>query len=394
MSLARLPRLQTGLLLLLVAGCEPVTQPGTNHTLAVPTSPRYVISSLGMVAPTDSTNDYNGTYQGGQGIGRGYSTLYRDTYTAPHGWRGEGSGMHYGVDIRVNRAPVKASLGGLVMRADSTDKSGWGGLVVIRATNPYTNSGYVYFVYAHLSEIHVAKNTTVLTGQVIGRSGGNWNDSGKGAAQGPHLHFQIDKSMSTSLPSPYSVSFARIDSEIDSDFEVMNSTYSPMVFVQGGYRWEFQRTDTEPWKREELWRAVNVASSGVSGGAFWMDGNYDPWLERGAVRLYCGENAPCGTSIAADASMYKYIRLNVHLNCAVSPLTLYFTTKDNPTFHPDRRIEVPVGYGPATLTIPAYQHGQWSGIITGLRVDPSVNCDWGTEINYIGYIRLVSSSTG
>jgi hypothetical protein len=343
-----------------------------------------------MVAPTDSTNEYNGTYQGGQGIGRGYSTLYRDTYTAPNGWRGEGSGMHQGVDIRINRALVKASRGGLVIRADSTDVNGWGGLVVIQAANPYA-SGYVYLIYAHLSEIHVSDNSTVTTGQVIGRSGGNSNDPGKGAAQGPHLHFQIDKSVnSTSFPSPHTYTYARINSEIDSDYEVMNHTYNPMVFVQGGYRWEFQQNGN--W---EFWQAANVASSGVSGGALWIDGNVDPWVQRGDGTVYCALTAPCSTQIAADANMYRYVRLDMALNCTSLPIAIYFKTSTENYFSGDKMVPgQPTGPLPPTTIYYMGGHAKWTGVITGLRVDPGADCSQNSAINYIGFIRLVSTSTG
>lgn len=376
------------------AGAEPARGP----------SLASYVAPAGMVKPVAIVRDYNGTFDGEVvSGGKDYSTLYRDRY-APTNGKGEGGGRHGGVDIRVDPGTVvRASLGGRVIRARcdwnqsrvSGSSKGWGGWVVIKARNPYGSvNDSVLFTYAHLDKFDFVKegpNVYVTTGQTIGLSGGNLN-SGlcPGNSTGPHLHFQIDKD----FPNDLDRIWADVDNTNlpDTNYDVSDFTYNPMVFIQGGYRWEFETAGNA-----EYWSPGNARAFGVSGGAYWMDGDFDPWLRRGGANanVSCGRTYLCSSQITAEADFYRYIRLDLHLNCAVTPLTVYFTTDSYPDFHQDRRFEVPVGYGPVSVTIPAYaNHGQWRGIITGLRVDPSVNCDWGNEINYIGYIRLVSSSTG
>ena len=348
-------------------------------------APRFGLQP-GMVKPVTNVREYNGTLYGRPNTGSwGYSTLYRDNYDTPGSgltFTGEGSGQHTGVDILApSGTSVYATQAGVIERNDCL--TAWGGLVVIKSPNIYWPGHYVYHTYAHMKSrtTKVAKGTPVAAGEQIGVSGGASTDPCRGNTTGAHLHYQIDNETFSGLPR----SQLETTNTPDINNDVNDYTYSPMLYLQGGYSWEFSQPGNA-----EFWQA-NVTTAGVSGDAFWMDGNYDPWMQRGEGRVSCtGATVPCNTQIAAEADFYRYVEINLHLNCAVTPLVVYFTTDKYPTFHHDRRVEIPVGYGPATLRIPMYErNSDWRGIITGLRVDPSVNCDWGNEVNYIGYIRLV-----
>lgn len=117
-----------------------------------------------------------------------YSTVYCGKYLGYWQSRGEGSGSHPGVDIRLNAGtPIRAIAQGKVVKVKSMWR--WGKLVVIEHRNmPGVPRGEpLYSIYAHLSKIAVMKGDKVQEGSVIGLSG----DSE--IINIPHLHFQIDR---------------------------------------------------------------------------------------------------------------------------------------------------------------------------------------------------------
>lgn len=92
------------------------------------------------------------------------------------------SGTHNGVDFRARiGTPVRAALMGTVIGVNygSVRNCQYGKWVLVEHPNGLTT------LYAHLSEISVAKGATVTTGQLIGFSGDT------GYAIGPHLHFTV-----------------------------------------------------------------------------------------------------------------------------------------------------------------------------------------------------------
>ena len=162
-----------------------------------------------MAKPVADLRDYNGTYEGAVGTGAiGYSTLYRDNEDDGllSGCRGEGCGRHPGVDIPVpSGTNIYNAVGGVVVLSECNDS--WGGLVVIRATNPMNYGEQVYLVYGHLRSRRYWNGMLVLpgdyvnTGTKIGESGGDVSrDKCSGRSTGAHLHFQIDRDDGNSHP--------------------------------------------------------------------------------------------------------------------------------------------------------------------------------------------------
>ena len=96
---------------------------------------------------------------------------------------------HNGVDFRAAvGTPLKAALSGTVIGAGDTGDPNNGGVkgcysfgkwVMIRHANGLST------MYAHLSQINVARGQSVSTGAIIGYSGAT------GYATGPHLHFGV-----------------------------------------------------------------------------------------------------------------------------------------------------------------------------------------------------------
>jgi len=100
------------------------------------------------------------------------------------------SGTHDGVDFRASvGTPVKAALSGTVYEINhgAVQNCQYGKWVLVKHNNGLTT------LYAHLSNISVAKGQAVGTGEVLGFAGNT------GYATGPHLHFTVYASEALSL---------------------------------------------------------------------------------------------------------------------------------------------------------------------------------------------------
>jgi murein DD-endopeptidase MepM/ murein hydrolase activator NlpD len=321
------------------------------------------IESTGMVKPVADLRDYNGTYKGTPGTGMiGYSTLYRDNgdQGALSGCNGEGCGSHPGVDIPViSGTRVYATLDGTVVRSEC-EPHRWGGLVVIKAINPYRSSESVYFIFAHLRQRLVSKGQLVNTGELIGYSGGSSADPCRGNSTGAHLHYQIDKDN-----GPYFTNNVNIP---DSDFSVTTRTYNPIVFVVGGYKWSFEQPGFA-----ELWMPFNANSSGVTEGCLQINGRKNIYIQRGGVNVNCDFTKLCQNSFAAESSLYTQITLKLSERCTKRPGKIYFTTSTDPNWDEAKSTIYPPSFYNETVHINMTRNSKWIGIITGVRIAPAVN---------------------
>lgn len=341
------------------------------------------------VKPLSSAADYNGTYNGSPNTGNArYTTLYRDNQDngMSSGCRGEGCGQHPGVDIAAaSGTDVRAPIAGTVVisRCDGS----WGGLVVIRSFHPQRQWEAIYQTFAHLKSrtysygVAVSVGDYVSAGTVIGKSGGGSADPCRGNSTGSHLHYQIDKDDGNAEPY-YPPS--RLLNYRDDNFTVTAKTYNPMVLLQNGYKWKFSE-----YGNRELWDLVNLRSWGVSGDALWMDGAYDPYIKRSGI-TNCGLSRPCSSSIAAEASDYKQVYLDLYNVCSSYGGKIYFTTSYEPYFDESKVLYYyPSGIGPFTGHVNTTWHYKWAGVITGLRIDPSESCSSGFDPTYYGEIALM-----
>lgn len=352
----------------------------------------WVMATLeptGLAKPIADLRDYNGTYFGSPGTGRfGYGgTLYRDNQDngATSGCRGEGCGKHPGVDIPVNSGTsVYSAIGGVVVISECNES--WGGLIVIRATNPWNFGEQIFLTYAHLktrrysSGALVRVGDYVSTGDRIASSGGGANDACAGNSTGAHLHFQIDKDDGNDYPwYPHST----LLNTKDDNYEVMSKTYNPVPFITGGYRWTFANRGDR-----ELWDLFNFQSWGVTNNALWTDSGNDPYIRRGGLSN-CGLNKRCNTGISAEALEYQDVYLDLYNQCTTGIAKVYFTTKTDPGWSESKSVSYYPWYGAYNTHVRMAGHPKWSGIITGLRVDPSESCNpniW--DPTYFGEITL------
>jgi murein DD-endopeptidase MepM/ murein hydrolase activator NlpD len=353
----------------------------------------FVVAAVGQsfIKPVSGMPDYNGTYQGRPNTGSAkYTTLYRDNQDngSRSGCRGEGCGRHPGVDIAVpSGTSVRTPLSGTVLI--STCDEGWGGLIVIRSQHPLRSWDTVRQVFGHMrsrsygGRMLVNVGDYVSAGTVIGQSGGNSDtDKCAGYSTGSHLHYQIDKDDTNQYP--YYPSSGGLNYR-DDDFQVTARTYNPIVLLQGGYRWGFSQTGNR-----ELWDLYNWSSWGVEDSAMWMDGGYDPYVARGGL-TNCGLNRRCSSSFAAEADTYASVYLDLYNNCQTGGFgKIYFTTSREPNWSESKTIGFyPPNTGSFRGRIATNWHYKWTGIITGLRIDPSENCSPNSfDPTYFGEIRL------
>lgn len=344
-----------------------------------------------FIRPVAGTPAYNGTYKGKPGSGAAkYTTLYRDNQDNGYksGCRGEGCGRHPGVDIAVpSGTGVVAPLAGTVVisRCDAS----WGGLIVLKSVHPIRSWEYIFQTFAHLrsrnynSGVSVSVGDLVSAGSVIGRSGGSSSDKCSGSSTGSHLHYQIDKDDGNSEPwFPGSTAF----NSRDDNFAVSEKTYNPIVFLQGGYRWSFDENGNR-----ELWDLYNFSTWGMQDGSLWMDGNTDPFIRRGGI-TGCGLNKPCSSSIAIDSSEFKTVFLDLYNSCASSYGKVYFITSQENSWDESKTVYYFTSsvFGGLTARIDMSVNPKWSGVISGLRIDPAEQCLVGIyDPVYFGEIAIL-----
>lgn len=377
------------------------------------TSTLLLHEAIAMVKPVVGLRDYNGTYTGAPGTGtvmyrsgNNPGTLYRDNedYGATSGCNGEGCGSHSGVDIPVTSGtPVYAILAGTVHQTiDNCTSNGWGGLIIIRSTSPYDGST-IYHSYAHLRKRNYKTNGgSVPEGAVIGESGGGPGDFCPGNSTNSHLHFQIDKNhnyiQNNKLPW-FPTVIGRSVNQADSDFQVTNYTYNPMVFVNSIYNWNFDQDGfSELWTQWK--RYSSDGSTGVSLGICWIHDDTDPGMTRGGDWANGDQHAvpcefsipggrPCSTQIAAEAALYKYVMITMENFCISNPVKVYFTTNTSDDWSEDKMQSFNYG-GPANYFVYMGNQPKWTGIIRRLRIDPAENCNpIATDPEYIYQITIV-----
>jgi murein DD-endopeptidase MepM/ murein hydrolase activator NlpD len=108
---------------------------------------------------------------------------------------------HNGIDIGVKQGTsVKAIEDGEVVRSDMADKNGYGNFICIKHNN--LGGSTKFSCYAHLSERLKSVGDKVVKGEEIGKSGGRKWSIGSGSSTGPHLHFEIRRSLTGDWEDP------------------------------------------------------------------------------------------------------------------------------------------------------------------------------------------------
>ena len=120
-----------------------------------------------------------------------------------------GDGRHKGIDYGIpTNTPVYACMDG-VIEAAGVDNSGYGRRVVIKHANSIS-------LYGHLNKILVGVGEVVISGQMIGYSGGDPTDNipGDGNSTGAHLHWEIQVNGVPVDPDKYCLEFFPIGARV------------------------------------------------------------------------------------------------------------------------------------------------------------------------------------
>src|SRR3989338_34137 len=206
-----------------------------------------------------------------------YSTAYCGKYLGYWQSRGEGSGSHPGVDIRVGiGTPIKAIARGKVVRTGAMWR--WGDIVIIRHINMpgVPKGGPIYSIYAHLSKISVEEGDEVEEGVIIGLSGDT------GISNIPHLHFQIDRHVKGAehpfFPDRKGQCFKcewldpmHVVNHADTDGQVRRHTINPIKYIS-----EFK--DYRPKEQVNSNRPLKMGSTSLEEGGLYKDSGSEIYL--------------------------------------------------------------------------------------------------------------------
>jgi hypothetical protein len=126
------------------------------------------------------------------------------------------------------------------------------------------------------------------------------------------------------------------------------------------------------------WATFNLAAWLVNNGVLFLDPNG-------------GDFYISSPAISADASTYRYIRMNMASNATDGNLQIYFKTDLENFYSQDKLLQFTVSNcslcGNAAFNTRSYYmggHAKWRGRITGIRIDPSLSGTAGTNRDSIG----------
>lgn len=293
---------------------------------------------------------------------------------------------HTGVDYYSSNRDILAAAPGRIVKIQPDDPSGtnadhgMGNTVIIEHRIVNTQGGYqtLYSQYSHLASFvpGLYKDEAVVKGQKIGtmgKTGGDW---------GVHLHFEI-KGTNTlgSNPSGYwgytpntAVNYGYIDPLwlIGSTTRAIGNDYA---------YWDFSGSTNR-----EGWELFNIEGWSVNGGKLFINPQaVDPFIT--SPELYI------------EASYMKYVYFTIANNGLDGNLSVFFKTKLENGYAPDKEFNYSIASSPLsgsapfiTYKVPIYQHPKWSGIITGIRIDPTTTGANGTGADTIGFDRIWISS--
>jgi hypothetical protein len=134
-----------------------------------------------------------------------YPLPNKGTKTSDYGYRThpvKGKRTHHnGIDIGIpDGTDVYSVADGEVVRSDMKDINGYGNFIIIK----HSEEGETFYsAYAHLTKRLVDVGDKVIKGEDIAKSGGGQGVAeGGGLSTGPHLHFEIRKSLNGDWVNP------------------------------------------------------------------------------------------------------------------------------------------------------------------------------------------------
>jgi uncharacterized protein (TIGR03437 family) len=293
--------------------------------------------------------------------------------------------LHPGVDIGAGRdTAVYSPVGGTVINrrdgADCPNKDG-NGSSCLSYVAIYNSGLNKTFFFLHLETIDVDINETVTanTEQIGG--------VGKRGAKGYHVHYEVRPGK---IMQPSICISSTVDPYANTPFSGTVPPPAPPVSGQATTVWNFDRAGDY-----EGWTSTNASATAVTSGIFFIDpSGDDPYITSPRI----GTNVITGQP---SAFLYPFIKVKMASNGLDGTGAIYFKTFDEDFYSPDKVVVFDVNncslcgtaaFREYTVPMAAFLGGnkKWTGLITGVRLDPTGRGQGGTNRDSIGvdYIRL------
>ena len=226
-------------------------------------------------------------------------------------------------------------------------------------------NGYsTWILHAQLGS--VVSPGTVVRGQVVAKVG----HIGSEAA---HLHFEVRRGAGTPV-DPYGWEGGCNDPYTSS----INTKINTNLWTNSGTQWNFNSAGNY-----EGWMPANIECASVNSGAFYIDpGASDPYIQ----------GPPLVNVVALS---FNTVEIRMASGAPDGSAAIYFTTAASPSWGEDKRVDFTVTndgnwrvYG-----VRMDSNSLWSGLITGIRIDPSNFGRAGVNSDTVGfdYIKLTTS---
>jgi hypothetical protein len=280
--------------------------------------------------------------------------LLRGNYPVTNGYAP--NGVHAGIDFGNTGdgvTSVYAPVSGTV-----TANTGTCGKVAIF-------DGVNTIIMAHMTaRTALAVGSQITGGDYVGKA--SQVVGGGCSVTGPHLHIEIRTGNNTTMALPSNNN--------------TSTTLNPLTYFTYN-AWEFNTNNNF-----QGWTIYNISAASVNGGSLFMD----PWDTPNDPYLF-------SPYIALTASGYPYFKTRLASNALDGNGMVYFKTAAENFYSEDKKVSFTVYNcylcgNAAFNSYSVYMGGnaKWSGVITGVRLDPAQQGQGGTNADSIGidYIRL------
>jgi hypothetical protein len=259
---------------------------------------------------------------------------------------------HPGVDFGANLGTeVYAPVGGIVQDVvTGSDCTLSTCLSTLAIYNDKTGATYVFL---HMKSILVKKGDEVVAGQQVGTVGQ------RGQATKPHLHYEVRSGV-----------WIRAAKCVD-------GTINP--FSNSPYLWDFNASNNF-----EGWARYNLESWMIADKILILNpASLDPYIVSPVIK--------------ADAATFKSVKLRMASNALDGKGCIYFKTEKSNSYTEDKKVCFTVSNCPLCTSasykdyaINMASNSLWSGVISGIRLDPANAGKSGSSSDAVGiqYIML------
>lgn len=263
---------------------------------------------------------------------------------------------HNGIDYGVSfGTAVYAPVDGVVREVKPGTSCATGSTCELSTLTIYSSRAAATYVLLHLESILVTKNAEVVMGQKIGTVGKRGVPN-----SGPHVHFEV-------RPGDRSAAAPCIDSTIN-------------PFQGTPFIWDFNVDNNL-----EGWAGTNLSALRTSSQILVVDpAGADPYI--------------ASPTITADGNVFRHVKLRLASNALDGSGAIYFKTSTSNSYSESKKVTFNVtsfcslcGNAPyADYEVTMSGNPNWTGVITGIRLDPANNGRANTANDSVGlqYIML------